>query len=68
MWIIVSQPNGRNRGGGREMAMPNIRICHLDWQSESHQLNQKSNITILVQSLTIHIKYFKLFTPEVSDY
>lgn len=65
MWITVSQPNVRTRDGGKEMAMPNIRISHLDWQSESYQLNQKSNNTILVQSFTIHIKYFKQFTPEV---
>jgi len=64
----MSQPNGRNRDGGKAMAMPNIRISHPDWQSESYQLDQKSNNTIFVQSLTIHIKYFKLFTPEVSDY
>jgi hypothetical protein len=41
------QLNGRKRGGGNEMAMPNIRISHPDWQRESLcQMDQKSNNTI----------------------
>ena len=52
----MSQQNGRNRGGGKEIAMPNIRISYPDWQSESlYQLDQKSNNTIFVQSLMINI-------------
>jgi len=52
----MSQPNGRNKGGGKEMAMPNIRISYRDWQSESlYQLDQKPNNTIFVQSLMIYI-------------
>jgi hypothetical protein len=52
----MSQPNGSNKGGGKEMAMHNIRISYPDWQSESlYQLDQKSNNTVFVQSLTIHI-------------
>jgi hypothetical protein len=52
----MSQPRGRNRGGGKEMAMPNIRFSHPDWQSESlYQLDQKLNNTIFMQPLTIHL-------------
>jgi hypothetical protein len=49
----MSQPNGSNKGGGKEMAMHNIRISYPDWQGVSlYQLDQKSKF---VQSLTIHI-------------
>jgi hypothetical protein len=52
----MSKLNGRKRGGGKVMAMPNIRISHPDWQRESScQLDQKSNNTIFVQSLMIHM-------------
>jgi hypothetical protein len=52
----MSQLNGRKWGGGKEMAVPNIRISHPDWQKESLcQLDQKSNNTVFVQSLTIHM-------------